>query len=109
MLICIKLYTNIGQIDGEVTELPRMLPLSQFILGNSLYIITLVIIDKPTGHQSGAQVCDIVCFEKQICKPGNQFPFPAVISNTQNFYFITGFTLHRIKLIDRFTHCVTNC
>jgi hypothetical protein len=38
MLICIKLCTHIGQIDGEVTEIPRMLQLSQFILGNSLYM-----------------------------------------------------------------------
>jgi hypothetical protein len=36
MLIGIKLCTHIGQIDGEVTELARMLQLSQFILGNSL-------------------------------------------------------------------------
>jgi hypothetical protein len=43
MLICIKLFTHIGQIDGEVTEIPRMLQLSQFILGNSLYIITLTV------------------------------------------------------------------
>jgi hypothetical protein len=28
----------IGQIDGEVAEIPRMLQLSQFILGNSLYV-----------------------------------------------------------------------
>jgi hypothetical protein len=43
MLICIKLCTHIWQIDGEVTEIPRMLQLSQFILGNSLYIITLTL------------------------------------------------------------------
>jgi hypothetical protein len=81
MLISIKLCTHIGQIDGEVAEIPRMLQLSQLILGNSLNIImltvsaylksrkflrvllacgkcyaqntrfTTVIIDKPTGHQ----------------------------------------------------------
>jgi hypothetical protein len=28
MLICIKLCTHIGQIDGEVAEIPRMLQLS---------------------------------------------------------------------------------
>jgi hypothetical protein len=43
MLISIKLCTHIGQIDGEVAEIPRILQLSQFILGNSLYIITLTV------------------------------------------------------------------
>jgi hypothetical protein len=43
MLICIKLCTHIGQTDGEVTEIPRMLQPSQFILGNSLYITTLTV------------------------------------------------------------------
>jgi hypothetical protein len=33
MLIYIKLCTHIGQIDGEVAEIPRMLQLSQLILG----------------------------------------------------------------------------
>jgi hypothetical protein len=33
----------IGQIDGEVAEIPRMLQLSQFILGNSLYIIMMTV------------------------------------------------------------------
>jgi hypothetical protein len=43
MLICIKLCTRIGRIDGEVAEIPRMLQLSRFILGNTLYIITLTV------------------------------------------------------------------
>jgi hypothetical protein len=43
MLISIKLCTHIGQIDGEVAEIPRMLQLSESILGNSLYIITLTV------------------------------------------------------------------
>jgi hypothetical protein len=43
MLIYIKLCTHIGQIDGKVAEIPRMQQLSQFILGNSLYIITLTV------------------------------------------------------------------
>jgi hypothetical protein len=38
------LCTHIGQIDGEVAEIPRMLQLSRFILGNSLYIITLTVL-----------------------------------------------------------------
>jgi hypothetical protein len=40
MLIYIKLCTHIGRIDGEVAEIPRMPQLSQFILENSLYIIS---------------------------------------------------------------------
>jgi hypothetical protein len=36
----IKLSTHIERIDGEVAEIPRLLQLSQFILGNSHYIIT---------------------------------------------------------------------
>jgi hypothetical protein len=43
MLIYIKLCTHIGRIDGEVAEILLMLQLSQFILGNSLYIITLTV------------------------------------------------------------------
>jgi hypothetical protein len=43
MLISIKLCTHIGRIDGEVAEIPRVLQLSQFILGSSLYIITLTV------------------------------------------------------------------
>jgi hypothetical protein len=43
MLIYIKLCTNIGQIDGEAAEIPRMMQLSPFILGNSLYIMTLTV------------------------------------------------------------------
>jgi hypothetical protein len=44
MFISIKLCTGapIGRID-EVTEIPRMLQLSQFILGNSHYIIALTV------------------------------------------------------------------
>jgi hypothetical protein len=38
-----KLCTHIGRIDGEVAEIPRMLQLSRFILGNSLCIITLTV------------------------------------------------------------------
>jgi hypothetical protein len=33
MLISIKLCTHIERIDGEVAEIPRMLQLSQFIMG----------------------------------------------------------------------------
>jgi hypothetical protein len=35
--------THTGRIDGEVTEIPRMLQLCQFILENSLYIMTLAV------------------------------------------------------------------
>jgi hypothetical protein len=61
MLICIKLCTHIGQIDGEVTEIPRMLQLSQFIQGNSLYIITLTV----SAHlkSSIAHVWQMLCSE----------------------------------------------
>jgi hypothetical protein len=38
MLISMKLCTHIWRIDGEVADIPRMLQLSQFILGNSLNI-----------------------------------------------------------------------
>jgi hypothetical protein len=40
MLIYIKLCAH---IDGEVAEIPWMLQLSQFIVGNSLYIMTLTV------------------------------------------------------------------
>jgi hypothetical protein len=43
MLIYIKLCTHTGRIDGEVAEIPRMLQLIKFILGNSLYIMTLTV------------------------------------------------------------------
>jgi hypothetical protein len=70
MLICIKLCTHIGQIDGEVTEIPRMLQLSQFILGNSLYIITLTVSAHLKSYRryhevsaSIARVWQILCSE----------------------------------------------
>jgi hypothetical protein len=43
MLIYIKLCTHIGRIDVEVAETPQMLPRSQFILENPLYIMTLTV------------------------------------------------------------------
>jgi hypothetical protein len=38
MLICIKLCTLIGQIDGEVTEIPRMTLAIEKIVKESLKV-----------------------------------------------------------------------
>jgi hypothetical protein len=78
MLISVKLCPHIGQIDGEVTDIPRMLQLSQFpILGNSLCIITLTVSAHLKSwrryHEvsaSIARVWQMLCSE-YLCYHGN--------------------------------------
>jgi hypothetical protein len=84
MLISIKLCNHIiGRIDGELAEIPRMLQLSQYILGNSLYIRTLTVSAhlKSEGRYHEEVSASIARMWQMLC---SEYPFYA-----QNTRFTT--------------------